>query len=289
MLELYEPLLRVSDVHRHLLAADLHYGQEARQVLDVFARPDVRQAPVLLFVHGGAFVRGEKNLSRFVHANVAAEFAANGFVTANMGYRLAPGAPWPEGARDVLAALSWLRAHARDFGGDPDRLYLMGHSAGCAHCATAVWDQRVGGLTALPVGLVLVSPRLRVDVSAENPNRDGVLAYYGSDTLEQQDRAPLAQLRHSSHAQRQVPVLLVSTGYENPGLQHDVADALAALTTIAGRQRSPTHIHLPDHNHMSVIAQFNTDLNKLGEEIRSWCTNVNRCSSEDLSGVNSMW
>ncbi len=270
MLALYEPLLRASDVRRHQVAHGLAYGPHARQVMDVFAPEQARNAPMLVFVHGGAFVRGERDLSPYVHANVTAEFAAHGYVAASVGYRLAPDAPWPGGARDVRAALEWLRQHARVFGGDPDRMFLMGHSAGCAHCATAAWDERVisNEDRRLPslAGLILVSPRLRIDLQDCNPNRAGVLAYYGADPAEYAARAPLA-----AGGLRQ-PTFLASAAYENPGLHRDV-DALLALSSAAAPGAPAlTHMHLADHNHVSIVAQFNTLPNELGISIRNWCS-----------------
>lgn len=161
---------------------------------------------MLLFVHGGAFVRGEREISAFIHANVAAKFAAHGYLAVNAGYRLAPAAPWPQGATDVRAALAWVRAHAEDYGGDPDRIMLMGHSAGCAHCATAVWDDDVfrPDAAALPAALVLISPRVRIDLDDTNPNKAGVLAYYGEGRRLHPGRAPV------DRADVRIPTMLVS-------------------------------------------------------------------------------
>ncbi len=269
MLRLYEPLLRASGVRRRQAGHALAYGPHARQVLDVFVPERARQAPMLVFVHGGAFIRGERDLSPWVHANIVAEFAANGYVAASIGYRLAPGAAWPEGARDVLAALAWLRDHAAGFGGDPDRMFLMGHSAGCAHCATAAWDARAA--TGAPpdlAGLILVSPRLRIDLRDANPNRGGVLAYYGAAPAAHADRAPLSRLA------LRTPVFVASAGFENPGLHQDVEELRAKAALLNAPAHWLTHLHLPEHNHVSIVAQFNTHLNRLGAQIRAWCEQI---------------
>lgn len=272
MLALYEPLLRASDVRRQQVGHGLAYGPHARQVMDVFAPEQARNAPMLVFVHGGAFVRGERDLSPYVHANVAAEFAAHGYVAASVGYRLAPDAAWPEGARDVRAALAWLDRHARVFGGDPGRMFLMGHSAGCAHCATAAWDDRVitNEDRRLPslAGLILVSPRLRIDLQDCNPNRAGVLAYYGADPAAYAVRTPLA-----AGGLRQ-PTFVASAAYENPGLHRDVDALLALASAAAPGAPALTHMHLAEHNHVSIVAQFNTFSNELGISIRNWCSGI---------------
>lgn len=269
MVAMYGERLRLAGVRQQQVARELRYGDDPRQVLDVFASPHLRAAPVLLFVHGGAFVRGEREISPFIHANVAAEFAAHGYLAVNAGYRLAPAAPWPQGAADVRAALAWVRAHAEDYGGDPRRVVLMGHSAGCAHCATAVWsDDDPGSATAiLPDALVLISPRVRIDLDDTNPNRAGVLAYYGDDLRMHAGRAPV------DRADARIPTLLVSAGFENPGLDRDMAELRQRLG-LAGDTTTPdgrmAHLHLPQHNHMSIAAQFHTGTCDLGAKIRRW-------------------
>lgn len=267
MVALYGEKLQLAGVRRHQVDRHLRYGADSRQVLDVFAAPHLRRAPVLLFVHGGAFVRGEREISAFIHANVAAEFAAHGYLAVNAGYRLAPAAPWPQGAADVRAALAWVRAHAEDYGGDPDRIMLMGHSAGCAHCATAVWDDDVfrPDAAALPAALVLISPRVRIDLDDTNPNKAGVLAYYGEDRRLHPRRAPV------DRADARIPTMLVSAGFENPGLDRDMAELrrrLALAPGMATPDGRSSHIHLPTHNHMSIAAQFHTGTCHLGDAIR---------------------
>jgi acetyl esterase/lipase len=83
-----------------------------------------------VFVHGGNWVSGAKSNYRFV----ADTLTASGFVVVIPNYRLYPDAKFPSFVDDVAAAVAWTHAHAKDFGGDPNRLFLMGHSAG-AHIA----------------------------------------------------------------------------------------------------------------------------------------------------------
>ena len=80
-------------------ARRLAYGAHARQVLDVFSPAGARAAPVMMFVHGGAFVRGDKRVTGELYENVLHWFARQGFVGVNIEYRLAPEAAYPGGAR----------------------------------------------------------------------------------------------------------------------------------------------------------------------------------------------
>src|SRR5262249_22465399 len=95
--------------------------------------------PVLLYVHGGGFVRGDKTgpNSPF-NDNIAAWAARNGMVGVIMTYRLAPESTWPSGPQDMAAAVTWARENIKQYGGDPQRIYLMGASAGGHHVAAYV-------------------------------------------------------------------------------------------------------------------------------------------------------
>ncbi len=119
------------------MSRDQRYGADPRHLLDVFesqARDMPR--PVLLFVHGGGFVAGDKHRPGSPYQdNVAIWAVRHGMVGVNMTYRLAPQYPWPAGAMDVGAAVAWVRANIARYGGDPARLFLMGTSAGAAHAA----------------------------------------------------------------------------------------------------------------------------------------------------------
>lgn len=89
--------------------------------------------PILIFIHGGGWSIGDK--SRVGHKPAWA--AGHGWVLVSVNYRLSPDVMHPEHARDVAAAVAWVRANAGSFNGDPARIALMGHSAG-AHLAAIV-------------------------------------------------------------------------------------------------------------------------------------------------------
>src|SRR5690606_32630774 len=124
------------------------YGGHPRQVLDVFAPAGARPsdgADVVVFIHGGAFIRGRKSIDGLIYDNVPAWFCRQGCVAVNVEYRLASDAPYPSGAEDLALAVLWLRANIARFGGSPDRIFLMGHSAGGTHVATLLFDPIFGG------------------------------------------------------------------------------------------------------------------------------------------------
>lgn len=111
-------------------ALDLRYhpGRD-RHTLDVFAPAGTAHRPVVLFVHGGAWMVGDKDLFG-LYRGVGRFLARNGVVAASVNYRLSPEVRHPEHVRDIARGFVWVRRHVRDFGGDPDRIILCGHSAG---------------------------------------------------------------------------------------------------------------------------------------------------------------
>src|SRR3546814_8950681 len=121
-----------SDVCSSDLIADIAYGSEERHRLDVYPH-DKASAPVLLFLHGGGFVGGDKRGDPLFYGNVGRYFAAHGYLTVLANYRLAPDATWPSGNEDIAAILSWIGGNAAAHGGDPERILIIGQSAGAAH------------------------------------------------------------------------------------------------------------------------------------------------------------
>ncbi|MGH6637237.1 MAG: alpha/beta hydrolase [Polaromonas sp.] len=274
MLAAYAPLLAAAPQGPLRVERNLAYGSDSRQVLDVYAPPDAQDLPVMIFVHGGAFVHGDKEQTPQVYANVPCEFARHGFVAVNVEYRLAPQAAWPEGACDVRDAVQWVAAHIARFGGNTQQLFLMGHSAACAHCATAVWDARVRPVGGLPLrGLALLSPRVRADVRPDNPNAHGVRAYFGGDESCHADRSPV------SHVRADAPATLVAIAqYENPLLDLYGVELMHQLAQACDQHGGPMPrlLQYPDHNHFSIVAQFNTAHNQFGADVRDWCARVLR-------------
>jgi acetyl esterase/lipase len=126
---------------------DVGYGPEPAHRLDIYQPADISRPggggegsrrPVVMFWHGGGWIGGSKSQYRFV----AEALVSRGYVAVVAGYRLHPGAAFPGFIQDAAAALAWVRRRAADFGGDPERIFLMGHSAG-AHIASLLnFDER---------------------------------------------------------------------------------------------------------------------------------------------------
>lgn len=263
----YAPLLARAPKNGVAVTRNLAYGTHARQVLDIFRPSGARHAPVVAFVHGGAFVRGDKCTSAELYDNVLYWFARQGCIGVNIEYRLAPEAPYPGGARDVAQAMGWLHAQVAEYGGDPSRMLLIGHSAGGTHVANYAFDPDLqpGGCHAQAV--VLVSARLQADQSSVNPNAPGVRAYFGDDLSLHATRSPMC-LAGSS----EIPTFIVIAEFENPLL--DVYGLEFAQRLAEARRRAPRFLQMRGHNHMSAMAHFNSGEEALGRAIMDFFSSL---------------
>jgi acetyl esterase/lipase len=99
---------------------------------------DVHGRPIVVFFYGGSWQNGSRNDYLFV----GAALASRGFVAVLPDYRTYPETVFPGFIQDAAAAVRWARDHAREFGGDPSRLYIMGHSAGAQIAVLLATDGR---------------------------------------------------------------------------------------------------------------------------------------------------
>lgn len=274
----YAPVVaRAAKAYAGVVHRAIQYGSHARQVLDVYepsrmgprrdesrvtiGEANIPPADVLIFVHGGAFIRGARSMNGQIYDNVCYWFADRGLVAVNMEYRLAPAATYPAGSVDVSAAVRWVRDNAARFNGNPDRIFLMGHSAGGTHVATYLVDPLCSVLSRRGIaGAILVSARLYADVSPRNPNADGVRQYYGKDESLYEMRSPLTYASSMTY-----PTMVVIAQYENPMLDEYGLDFAYRMTR--GTRIGPRIVQVRGHNHTSVVAHFNSGENLLADQI----------------------
>jgi acetyl esterase/lipase len=125
---------------------NLSYGDGPRRNLDVYYRRD-RPAgvPVVLHFHGGGFYSGNKGREA---RPLIGHLVSRGMVCASANYRLRPHVGYEEQIADCRAAIEWVRSHAREYGGDPDRISLVGSSAG-AHLAVDAVNAGTNGIAGI--------------------------------------------------------------------------------------------------------------------------------------------
>jgi len=143
-------------VHRDLSYAE---PKSERQTLDVYQPSHAKERPVVFWIHGGGWKKGSKE---GVQLKPRA-FTEHGFVFVSTNYRLLPEVSIQEMAGDIAKAIRWTHEHAKEFGGDPNAIYVLGHSAGAHLAALVCTDDRY--LKAEGVSLSIIKGCVPLDVS----------------------------------------------------------------------------------------------------------------------------
>jgi acetyl esterase/lipase len=259
--QLYAPLQQKEPYAAVRIERDIKYGAADRNLLDVFT-PEVAATsprPVLIFVHGGGFVAGDKRTGNSpFYDNIMLWAVKNGFIGVNTTYRLAPQSPWPAAAEDLGAAVKWTSDNIAARGGDPKRIFLMGHSAGAVHVATYVSHpefQKIGdgGLA----GAILVSGIY--ELNGEDSG-DAEKAYFGADTSLYAVRSSLKGLQATK-----LPLMIASAELDPPRFVQQFE--LLKQAACNGAHGCPRAVMLPQHSHMSEVYSINTPDTRLTDEI----------------------
>lgn len=266
---IYGPLQKGCKDHPAILR-DLAYGQDPDNLADVFVPsvPHASAAPVLIFVHGGGYTGGARRLgpdSPF-YDNVGQWAACHGFIGINMTYRRAPRGMWPAAADDVGAAVAWVRQNVAQWRGDPDRIFLMGHSAGATHVASYIADPHLWRGPAAPVrGAIIISGSFDVGDPQAAPVEDRpyitkAQSYYGTDASVWPTQSSVPGLVKSD-----IPLLFVNAAFDPPYFHRQAAMLAAAMGSAQrGRDRFVT---LVGHDHMSEVFSINAGDDSLTRQI----------------------
>jgi len=243
--KIYAPLQKLMPQPGVKAERDLAYGSAPKETLDVFT-PDSkgRARPILVFVHGGAFVGGDKSKGADGSAspfydNIMIWAVNHGLVGVNLNYDLAPKAQYPTVQHEIAEAVAFARKNAAAWGGDPDRIVVWGHSAGAAHVGSFIAHPEtyadVAGATKPVAGAVMTSGGYEFAGPREHP-------YYGpAATLA--ERSSTAGLIKSK-----VQLMVLHAELDPEGMVAD-ADRLHDALTKAGRAHE--YLVSAKHSHMS--------------------------------------
>jgi acetyl esterase/lipase len=214
-------------VHRDVPYAE---PKNKRQTLDVYAPTRGKNHPVVVWIHGGGWQAGDKS---DVHQKPQA-FADKGFVFVSINYRLLPKVTIAQMAFDVAKAIRWAHDHARDYGGDPATMFVMGHSAGAQLAALVCTDGRY--LKAEKLSLSIVKGCVPVDGdtydvpmqirTVEKKRAEAYKKKFG-DAASQKDLSPVT---HVAKGKKIPPFLIlhVADHPETKGQSQRLAKALQA-------------------------------------------------------------
>jgi len=256
---IYAPLQEHEPYAGIKVVRDVKYGPSERNVLDVFAAEGASEPrPVFMFVHGGAYIRGEKRrpASPF-YDNVMLWAARHGMVGVNLEYRLAPKDPWPAAGEDMGAAVRFVADNIKTYGGDPGRIFLMGHSAGATHVSTYVAHKEFHGPKGSGLAGAIFSSGA-YDLSKDEPS-EGRTAYFG-DPSHYAERSALPGLIDSA-----TPFMISSAELDPPAVEQQFN--LLKETMCNSKHGCIRAIVLPHHSHMSESYSINTADTQLSDQI----------------------
>lgn len=179
---------------------DIAYAEpkNERHTLDVYAPSEGTNHPVIVWIHGGGWTKGSKNGMQ----QKPKAFTDKGFVFVPINYRFVPNVTVKEMTGDIAKAIRWVHDHASEFGGDPNSIFVMGHSAGAHLAALVCTDDRYLKAEGLP--LEIIKGCVPIDVSVYDiPKRlkDGgsvppetFKAIFGETEESQRDLSPAAHV-----------------------------------------------------------------------------------------------
>ncbi|MXP31017.1 alpha/beta hydrolase fold domain-containing protein [Erythrobacter jejuensis] len=218
------------------------FGPEADQKLVVVtpSKPAERPLPVVIFIHGGSWAKGDP----VDYAYIGRNFAPEGYVVVSAGYRLVPGGEFPAMLEDGAASVRWVVDNIAHYGGNPDRIYLMGHSAGAYNAVMLALDPQWLEQEGLPgntidgaIGLAGPYDFLPLDSestknafgAASNLDRTQPINFVGPNT----------------------PPILLLTGNADETVRPRNSRALAAKISKSGAQNEP--VEFDNMGHAGII------------------------------------
>ncbi len=243
---------------------DLPYGTDEKQKLDVYLpedsspeNPSSAAAPVLIFLHGGYWVAGHKDILGFMAPPITAAPA----ILVSAGYRLSPGAKYPQQVDDCRNALRWVYENISQHGGDPDRIFIGGHSAG-GHLASLVTLQR----SRLP------EFHLPEDIVKACFPVSGVFDI--SESPMERQEALLSNLDHARDASpvyntdgNSAPFFLEIGGDDFPDLRRQHPEMVKALKSEAARVEEMERL---GHNHFEISLDHGALGNPWSRKVVEW-------------------
>lgn len=228
---------------------NIAYGQDSRQKLDVYQPLHVSNSkprPVVLFVHGGSWEEGSKDDYLFVGES----FTRAGYVTVVMNYRLAPAHKYPDYVQDTALAIQWINQNIARYGGNPQQIVVMGHSAGAFNVVEAVDNSRWLAEVNVPVShikaVVGIAGPYSYDFRTDS-TRDAFLANASPD-----------QVMPDRHVRADAPPHLLLVGSKDQRVNPVNAQRMQAA--LQARQIPVQLQTVQGANHVSIMAAVATRL-----------------------------
>jgi acetyl esterase/lipase len=232
--------------------------------LDIYTPPGPGPFPVVVFVHGGGWLFGDRQQLGGNYEILGRRFARQGVMAVVTSYRLAPFSHHPDQIHDVARALRWTFDHAPEYGGDPTAIFAMGHSAGAQLVALAATDPRwlheVGLAPRQLAGVIAISGPYDVAHLGSSLFIGGpmVIPAFGSDRAVWRDVMPANHLRDGPP-----PPFFVA--WADGDFEVLRRDAHLFVSQLEEAHVPVETFESPYDDHLSVITEFADVGNALGE------------------------
>jgi len=253
--KIFDPIQPVDPVKDLKVERDQAYGSDTLQKLDVVWDGQGANKPVLVFVHGGGFTGGDKhNPGQFTNDNLMKWAVEQGMVGVNINYRLAPKNVLPDQTNDARDALAWVAKNVAKYGGDPNRIFLWGHSAGASLVGLYVshpdfYYKPGGGI----IGAVMTSGGFE--------GRSG--GVFGTDPEKIKYWSSVEGLKKTN-----IPLFFTRAEWDPETPQIAQGEMIHKVLTEAGKDHF-FHV-MTTHNHMSQIYSVGTTEKQLTDLLGPW-------------------
>lgn len=256
--------------HRDLAYHDAPDADAKKHKLDLYVPESKDPVPVLMWIHGGGWKIGDRTM----YAELGRRLAEAGIACAVISYRLSPDVKHPEHVKDCARAFAWLRSHVKEYGGDPERLFVAGQSAGGHLAALLALNRKYLDEVKVPVeairGVVPMSGLYRIPaVQRDLPGLRMFKEAFGSDPEVCKDASPV-----EFAAQAKAPMLVITEADEEGGDEGVPASKLVRESTRGFRKaleeagfKDAEFRDAAGRNHVSIVTKL---MGKDEDPVRTW-------------------
>ncbi|MEQ9497605.1 MAG: alpha/beta hydrolase [Deltaproteobacteria bacterium] len=267
-----DPMPAGGRVVHDLAYRDVSFGDDARR-LDVFVPPGDGPHPVVVFVHGGFWVSGGRKAAFGVYERLGHRLAQAGVLGVVISYRLAPAHRHPAQISDVAAAIATAFDNVAQYGGDPQRVFVMGHSAGAHLALLAALDRRwlaaEGASPRRIAGVIGLSGVYDLpDLATRGRGKIRVPQVFGSSAEVWKQASPV------THVAKRTPRILLADGDEDYLVVREETAWLREALVKAGAPVE--YFRVNERNHEEVIVRFGEDEDPLAERVLAFVSGSSR-------------